>query len=102
MPSWDEIVASTGIAGSNPFFDIVPHLDPRRLLITYARKSDPKGHAEHGHYLAAQERIPQQIKEARFEGEILILDEDTGISAWLGRKFRSDLRRQHELIESGR
>ncbi len=100
---WNALVAEGGSGPKNPFSEIVPTLDRTRALTVYVRKSGLAGEGSQGFYLLAQHDIPRLLAEAGFPSDkIILLDEDTGISAWLGRQHRPDLQRQHEMIMEGR
>ena len=99
---WDSLIAESGNGPKNPFSDIVQFLDKTRALTVYIRKSGLSAEESQGFYLLAQHDIPRLLVEAGFPADKIIpLDEDTGISAWLGRLHRPDLQRQHEMIMSG-
>ena len=78
---------------------LVRQLDPHRLTVVYVRKSDPGGHKNQAAYLMVQEAVPEALARAGVPPERLILLEgDTGKSAWLSRKFRADLNNLYERI----
>jgi hypothetical protein len=78
---------------------LVRKMDRARATIVYVRKSDPKAHREQAAYLLVQEALPELLVQAGVPRERLVLLEgDTGKSAWLSRKFRADLADLYERI----